>query len=1828
MYPYIFCSKLICLEHFLLYPYSERRIYTKLIKKLTVLATTILAAASLAVSASAGGYTATGGSSIGNSASEIDTSKYPYYYAGWNELAWRVDLYVSNREDGRIDKHKDTVALNTALGNGIRYVSSVIFTNVDVSSRDVYLQVDQTDNQRYTTSAYSMSYNTYPPTKKYTLPTAVKLDPSITSATITASNKTTYIVQGTTNGLPSYLAGCNRQGLHDTAESAAFMSEVTKSLSKQMGDNGLAFLAKLKSCVSSTIWTKTISELTEDSTLEQKLEAVQQLMPDAVYKNNKPLVEWAVTITPMMGWIASQYRADAFWLYNTPEGTMAYVTPYGKSKDTMLLMDAYHSAIFDNISTGSLGSNSIWKFKAFEQAVVKANGYIPADTIDKYWDTGILRANYTGTANGVPFNILKDLGTCAYIDEPGPLLGLNDWLNQTSYDDETIARRGGIYFAIMEMEDNSIPVYYYITPTPNDPILPPSTATPPTFTPNPPAGTKVKKVIYPKDNSLVVPNNPPQDFPDPLPGNPPYTEITPTDGTYPIDPDNPPSHILVECVQTDIPIYYHVFTFTNTTGNDYKDVFEYLKDNPSVRESAAVENITAVGTTPILADGTKSTYTPQSSSSGTIVAALSTSGTNLGNTWGWLTQQGSTATYNPTLNYKLAPNSDNPAKSAFTGSVEYYGKSSPSVPKQATISIHVKLYALKTSKVTTRNPNTDRIKTFDVTQFIDQTISGVTGSQHLNQLRTYLDDNKNNYNTTHFSSYKNSSGSANDEKHLAVIFSQDQHPTATLMQVHANNYAGGSGSATCKVAAVPGHSTGPCPGHGCTASHWCGGASGQTFISFGCHYTSETSNVAYGFNPQKEQLTEDKSGAVNYTVTPYTANIDKRYNTVGLTFPQKYYSYKDVVKLAASNKYNEDSEYLLPTNTNANANKYSVFDVLFGMNKKTDEYWLKYFNDSSAIEYQSYTASNADIDADITDKNGAIAVDYMSGSHPIDGVQFIAHRDLLSGDEVATSLAVSGYMAKYASKSSTASYLQFMKDCGFAFKGVSGIGGNLSWENNNINYIGHENRTIWVANASKLSDLAATNTGSTKNSYNTHYTSGNKDKYKVRMGLGGTSDDAIDIYALLQQTGLSNIKDSSLNKTTKDGDVLRSTYYYATYGTGDKAPGYDTFATAKHSVSCGHTSNSCGGGHTVHSTVCGPGTVHVTSVSSNKYIVGKDKYLPNGYLEETVSFHTDGSQSKMYDKIEASRSTFLIPLAVEGTTAGAYDETGKTGISYNTDLLKLEGGVLKYKESAELDKKLQEAQKAFEKTTFEIKSAEYATVGSKTDRKNDLLAEYRYTVPTRAYTFNPSFYMQYDDDFVDVNKSVWMLSNQPREINFKNILSIRLLQPKDSEGNTKDGAAGGYPTVIDSAWSTDKEDVTIQSETKLPVLKAGNSYTTETAASSGTITAYVILQDPEFTGNPNDAQNNEQIIKEYTAEMNKILEEIGAVDVAKYTSRDNSVKDKLGFAMYTNLTNGSSTNSQFQVHNGNGELNEKEPMVITHSKLTFSRTTGTQADKQSKTANDLDNWNFYALKGNDVYAYMKTNDKNLVEGYEQSGTEISDTTANRKFLGKQVLAQSSSSGHISSTLAEINKRLTDIMANGQDKNRNIISFSDPYLNSTDGTDLRWYTEDYEGFIVAVYNIDFTLAGDNKDINNKKDSTAGIITDFSAAYRHESDWRTATNDNAADLVTPTYSNIVENTYVHNSNVDLDKTGALTLLTTGKKDEDAQEVLKNWSKALAGKKIDYEPKIYGAGLELANVPIHFGSTVEGTGMIGNDNSRLSFYYQPTYFNVRGSVYDTTH
>lgn len=1790
----------------------------------------MLTAASLAVSANADTRWGTGNGA--GSTSIPSPSNQLYNMTTTNELSWKVDLYVSASSSGKVNPLTDTIG-----SAALPWVGSVLYDNWynTWEGGQVYVQTNYTNNRTglisetltpITLGGYTSGYKV-----GASLPTTYKLGSDDTYYPIkdgSGRDSGMTVYHSTEScGLPSEMekiTSANYKTLvQDKVESNDFMSKVLDVI--KQGEGTYATYAKVYSLVGADPKAN-LNSLSKALSTQECFEHLMPTNPDCV-------VEWVAVIVPMTAWSETSGNGDydySCWEVNNGTNGIGLLGG-NRTSGIRLALDSFYSAQLNHTTKQIYGNTKLANYYAKHVTITEsmANGYASRGKLRYGISNGYLSAE----------KYYENLASCAHdTHDSTTYCGVYTSKGISTWSDDNMALYGGITVYKSEQKDTKVPVYYHIYPQNYPNISNPSLQSPDgieirqevtdntnkTFTPSTAYGTVVSTVAF--DDLAAKKYDPDKRYLNGAATNRIDLKGTQASTTPPADGnitvnlssgDKKAKSVHVKVITSaNIPITYYKYTLKvseddlpsgmnpdNLSDSDKLKIYEQLGGDDKASLAVSTSGI----------DSNKDYYYPARTCDSNMPSGIPVSE--------FSSKQAITS-----ANYPSPSITD--IERIPTGSAMRVlsNKDKLKIKSQSDISsLAVKIIDIIVTKPV-KVENNDRIKTFDVTQFINQTVGAIQGSQHLNRLSSYSDEAFQ-YND-HFMFEPNSTHSKVNGAWLV----SNPLSFSTHQKVQATNYLSSTKS-TCTISTGSHTYT---DSHGSkklgtyyTDSHTCSGSS-STATQYECHYAKEDVKIAYGLNVTKEQRTKDSNGSIALETWYDPSKLAgwRNFNTVGFTIPEKYYTNPDVIKMYGSQKDDRDTSYdgvyfLADVSKNINgANKYSVFDVLY---RNGGEYYLRWFNDSLPIGAQSASSTSTDKYEDYLQSIGDMSFRYTSGSHPIDGVQFIAHRDLLSGDEVATSLAVSGYMAKYASKSSTASYLQFMKDCGFAFKGVSGIGGNLSWENNNINYIGHENRTIWVANASKLSDLAATNTGSTKNSYNTHYTTGNDDKYKVRMGLGGLSGDTINMYTTYIKSS-NALKDNSLDDTARSGDALRAIYYYAVESKDSNTTVCNSYwSTASHSVSCHtHSKGPCTHSPAPHSSV--DVKPKWTSVSNNIYVCKKDQNLTNGIYTSHAVYNK--TQSDMFTDIVTSREMFKIPLAVEGTTAGAYDETGKTGISYNTDLLKLEGGVLKYKESAELDKKLQEAQKTFEKTTFEIKSAEYATVGSKTDRKNDLLAEYRYTVPTRAYTFNPSFYMQYDDDFVDVNKSVWMLSNQPREINFKNILSIRLLQPKDSEGNTKEGAAGGYPTVIDSAWSTDKEDVTIQSETKLPVLKAGNSYTTETAASSGTITAYVILQDPEFTGNPNDAQNNEQIIKEYTAKMNRILEEIGAVDVAKYTSRDNSVKDKLGFAMYTNLTNGSSTNSQFQIHNGNGELNEKEPMVITHSKLTFSRTTGSQADKQSKTANDLDNWNFYALKGNDVYAYMKTNDKNLVEGYEQQGTEISDTTANRKFLGKQVLAQSSSSGHISSTLAEINKRLTDIMANGQDKNRNIISFSDPYLNSTDGTDLRWYTEDYEGFIVAVYNIDFTLAGDNKDINNKKDSTAGIITDFSAAYRHESDWRTATNDNAADIVTPTYSNIVENTYAHNSNVDLDKTGALTLLTTGKKDEDAQEVLKGWSKALAGKKIDYEPKIYGAGLELANVPIHFGSATEGTGMIGNDNSRLSFYYQPTYFNVRGSVYDTTH
>lgn len=1813
-----------------------------------------------------------------------------YSFTNSNELSWKIDMYVSCSETGQVDPAADIID-----GPNLQWVGAVLYDNWFKdwqATKDVKIQTKYTNIRTQLDTSYITPVTKNGMTVGYKVPlTGVVALFEKDNQYLLSDRRQVY--HSTDNaGLPTeaeQIKSWNyKEKVQDIVESNAFMSQVLGLIDTRLMSSGSSLYSKIKSIAkgSPAVVQKMNDLILSGASADEVRNA---LLPTS----DNCVVEWVAVVTPMFAWSAKSttYTGNDFtcWEYagfdsnvSTTEASSLRLLGSYFNQSVRIGLDAHEAA--------QLNATTRMIFRRDELAEFYSNKGITITTsmAEDYAKDGKLRTEYT-------HQNYEAIASCAYdTHDIHTYCGVysTSFANITSWgSDANMARYGGITVYKSDLdEEPSIPVYYYITPDPNDPTQtnPKSVPVDKPFTPNPPAGTTVKKVVIPSEPLPGL--NPPQHFPTDEPEVPPNP-----DGTYPINPPDPP-YILVECEQTALPVYYHVFTFTNTTGKKYDNVFEFLKDKPKLSESDASEIITCKETLKPLADNKTASYKPNPdyADGGVIVEALSTSTTAGNDRWSPLiTNMSSQLSYNTSISYDHVPKGGmlliNPAKEPLGNqSVEYYGKT---FTKGATRSIHVKVYALADSEPTTGTErDTDRIKTYDVTQFI--VVDG-NSTLHIDSFSSYAGQSKD---VDSFNTNKMPAANAtHDKTNGGYIYSIKQAKDSNN-KVHATNYLGTYNycNASCSVKIATGHTEG-CYERDengnkvlrCTVTphhhNNCGWRCPYKIST--CHWLEEYVEVYFGNNQPsqvwKTKKTSDGKGVATESAWKDPDKVGYSSN-VGFVVPLSYYSKADTVKVAASHSYGTAGSYkniyTLPDFNvgavqsgyhNIKASKYAVFDIL---GRDPLNYWIQYMTSDNSLQVGTSSTSQyaifdatSDVKVDKTNTVGDGKFDFIESGTKIDAVQFIAHRDLLSGDNVATSLAVSGYMLKYGTNSSTQDYIQLMKNANFTFKGVTNIANAKDTSDytfdSDASKIGHEDRVVWISLATDTSSLQGTQTGLDAKAYNTDYVGANgshtpNERQKTHFGLGGLTEDGAGLWDSIKADE-TNLGDINLTINTDKGDAARATWYFASYRTGGNADCYG-LVEVDHSYHGG--SSCCGGTHASH-TESNYGNQHSlphaaavdSCLSNEQYITHKsaaDVFINNMKPSKTWSqMDIDGTQTGAIEKIDSSRRQFNIPLAVEGTTAGKFDESGKDGLKYGKDLLRLDNGVLIYKPSTELTGSAKNAQKSYEENTFEIKNADYSTLGSRT-RENDLLAEYRYTVPTRSYVFNPSYYMRFDDDFNDNNKSVWMLSNQPREINFKNIFSIRLVQPLAGSGNTEAGAKGGYPTIVDSAWSTDKEDINTQAVTGLPVLKAGNSYKAETAETQGTITAYVVLQDPEFTGNPNDSQMNKEILQEYNAEMQNILKEMGAVaneqnTLAGYTSRNTAEKsDKLGFAMYTNLTNGSSTNSQFQIH-GSNELDQKEPMVITHSTVSASVTTGAKEFDPTK-AEGLCNWEFYALQGNEVKPVMK-NDKSDTGsvGFEKD-KDISDTTSanKRKFLGVTVKSQSSAEGYIASTLSEINGRLTGIMANGQ-KGEGLAypTSTSPYL--TGDNDFSWYTEDYEGFIVAVYSISFTIEGDGTDINDKKDTNAGIITDFSAAYRHESDWRQPTNALAADdghkLETPvSYTDVanVTNSYIHNSNITVNKDGTLVLLTEKTKDHDSAEtILKDWS---ANLKKDYGQEytaaIYGIGLELANVPIHFGSKIEAnqsskdycTDVIGSDVTRRSFFYQPTYFNVRGSVYDTTH
>lgn len=1168
---------------------------------------------------------------------------------------------------------------------------------------------------------------------------------------------------------------------------------------------------------------------------------------------------------------------------------------------------------------------------------------------------------------------------------------------------------------------------------------------------------------------------------------------------------------------------------------------------------------------------------------------------------------------------------------------------------------------------------TDRIKSQDVTQFIE---IKPTGNEYLDAFSRYANSDPDNFNRDKFDNGNHNGGTHNHTTCIRIT-SFDNSATNGSTSIVARNFM--NQSETFCSARRSSHRyevscDDTCPAsHGGTHSTW--GHSASCSATWSLHqYASESVEVYYGLSkPSSVQRTRDRNGYIQGLTSsggwgssaPSTSHSDfKKYAEVGVVIPESYYAYKDVVKTSASLDYDDPGAskykglvYVLPNKDgvtsitagchNIQANKNAVFDILM---KDSDNYWIQYLSNGKIVGkdvHQSSTFDTKDKDADKQNSTGDGKFDWLSSGATVNGVHFLAHRDLLSADEVSTSLAVSGYMAKYANSSDTFDYLTLMKNAGYTFKGLENLK-NITNKSKaydlKINFseagkIGHENRVVWVANAATVNDLKSSITGSHANEYNTNFVGGINNtesptsRQKCHFGLGGLKSDGADIFSRIGDNNLNNL---TLEKNA-DGDVTRSTYYFATFSSGSN------YTCWHHVLSKGGFSScSCGySGHNAHPITathnCIAGHPEITAVSGNHFVAkNADFYKDTMSRNKLWNNKTATAHNGAIEKIEASRLSFEVSLGVEGTTAGQYNgANGEKGIiyqptdkdGYKVDNYKLALNTFKSHVNVltlVANSETEEA-KSWKENTFEVHQANYQDVGAASVISNSkVVAEYRFSTPTRDFLFNPSYYMLFDDDFKDNNKSVWMLSEQERGINFKDILSVRLTQTGSGSGVSVDKV---YTTHVSSEWSTDLADTQCHKETKLPVAKAGNAIKATTEKSGGTVTMYVILQDPEFTSNPVAVTNdNKQIMQSYVSQANNILKQFQAAASSNGEKMTTAAfKNKLSMAMYSNVTNLSSLNSGYRVTetNGFGLLNDKEPFKLTSdAKLAYKVTTGNKGDSA-----DLANWNFYALPG-----YKVTN------ASSGSSTDISDTTTahNRTInLNGSICYVHNLEGATSyqtKVIDELNDRLCMLMV-PQDKSHSeslaCPSGTTPYLAGAGNFD--WYSEDYEGFVVGVFEIDFTMQGKAKSeveaVNN------ALATKFSTIYRSESDWQSDFNELATksghDLTvynSRTFSGFNISNFMDEKTkkkITIGPNGEFKLITN-----QGAKILNNWAGQKFNKQ-EFANGIYGVGLELANLNISFGSsTANGNKVsaIGGTGKPFSFYYQPTYFNIRGSVYDT--
>lgn len=396
----------------------------------------------------------------GIGAGDVNGARFTYnntpygYFTGSDQFAWRVNLYVSANEDGKI-KESDAVGSTTLplvgslLCTGDKWITSTV--------GDTCIQTNYTDTCRNSFDTKGSSSGTDSEgnigVTKYTLPTLIPFNP-LDDIYYDASGHTVAIADS--GKIPLFKGQYNTELNFTTISNYLTGDEAGKytvDILNQLGTKDGTFakrVAKILSERCPQYYNEIKAKCGGTLTPQGFNQYILPYNPDDPSKS-EPMVEWAMVITPL-------YRFDCkvpFYCYDINGNDQQFGSP---SANVNAALDAYWFAQYNETS------------KALSKA-----GYFPGNYTKQDGSIGSIANSSIGMLAFWLDNSAGKAANAAYcLEKTDPYLGvftninnnttIDRWaslLKTTPYGPSEYAKRGGIAVFTTKIETPEAPVYYH-----------------------------------------------------------------------------------------------------------------------------------------------------------------------------------------------------------------------------------------------------------------------------------------------------------------------------------------------------------------------------------------------------------------------------------------------------------------------------------------------------------------------------------------------------------------------------------------------------------------------------------------------------------------------------------------------------------------------------------------------------------------------------------------------------------------------------------------------------------------------------------------------------------------------------------------------------------------------------------------------------------------------------------------------------------------------------------------------------------------------------------------------------------------------------------------------------------------------------------------------------------------------------------------------------------------------------------------------------------------------------------------------------------------------